>query len=428
MNAPQQAMIRDTSGQDSVIEGADRRRRKRRALLGAAAALLLLAIAWVVSQLSGVQRSVAAERLRLATVERGLFISEISAQGRVVAAVSPTLYAPALGTVTLKAGAGQRVRRGEVLAELVSPEVTNELQREDANLQGLRATLARERVEVQTSRLQNRQTVDLARVTVEGAERELKRAQDAHQLGVLPVMEVDRRFDELRTAQVRFAHAQEEARLRDASLDFQLQGRALEVDRQRLLVENLQRRVAELKVVAPVDGIIGTLNVAQRAAVAANAPLLTVVDLSALEIEIQVPESYADSLGLEMPAEVRLGSRVFPGRVTAISPEVNNNLVTGRVAFDGDVPPELRQNQRVSVRVLLDRRDDVVQVARGPFLDSGGGRYAYVLRDGIAVKTPIRAGAASAASVEILEGLQPGEQIVISGSDAFAEADSVRVR
>lgn len=422
-------MIRDTSGQDTVIEGAAGRRLKRRALIaGAAALLLLLAITWVVSQLAGVQRSVSAERLRLATVQRGGFISEISAQGRVVAAVSPTLYAPALGTVTLKVGAGQRVRRGEVLAQLVSPEITNELQREDANLQGLRATLAREKVEVQTARLQNRQTVDLARVTVEGAERELKRAQDAHRLGVLPIMEVDRRSDELRIAKVRFAHAQEEARLRDESLDFQLQSRALEVDRQRLLVENLQRRVGELNIVAPVDGIIGTLNVAQRAAVAANAPLMTVVDLSALEIEIQVPESYADSLGLEMPAEVRLGSKAFPGRVTAISPEVNNNLVTGRVAFDGDTPPELRQNQRVSVRVLLDRRDDVVQVTRGPFLDSGGGRYAYVLRDGIAVKTPIRAGAASAASVEILEGLQPGDQIVISGSDAFAEADSVRVR
>lgn len=422
-------MIRDTSGQDIALDTGSRQRWMRLGLrYGVPALLVLAALVWMATRLSGAQRSVEAERLRFASVTRGAFVSDVSAQGRVVAAVSPTLYAPALGTVTLKVNAGERVQKGQVLAELTSPEIENEYAREDANLQGSRADYAREEVEVRTTQLQNQQTVDLAKVTVEAAERELKRAQDAHQLGVLPVMEVDRRADELVTAKVKYHHAQQEARLRNDSLGLQLKTRALEVERQELLVQNYRRRVEELRIVAPVDGVVGTLNVTQRQAVAANAPLMTVVDLSALEVEIQVPETYADSLGIDMPAEVRLGSQVYPGRLTAISPEVNNNQVIGRVAFTGDAPRELRQNQRVSTRIVLDSRDNVLQLPRGSFLDTGGGRSAYVVRDGHALRTPITVGAVAIDRVEILSGLEPGDQVVTSGDQAFENAEIVLIR
>ncbi|EIT72041.1 MULTISPECIES: efflux RND transporter periplasmic adaptor subunit [Hydrocarboniphaga] len=416
-------LIPDTSSQDIAIAP---RSRKRFAIYAVAGLAVLGALAWLLMSLGGAQRSVAAERLRLATVTRGAFVSDLSAQGRVVAAVSPTLYAPALGTVALKVAAGERVKQNQLLAVLDSPEVTNEFERENANLQGLHATFDRERVDVETSRLQNRQAVELAKVSVESAERELKRAQDA--LGVLPKVEADRRADELRIAQVKYQHAQDEFKLKNQSLDFQLRTRKLEVDRQQLLVDNLQRRVDELNIVAPVDGVIGTLNVVQRQAIAANAPILTVVDLSKLEVEIQVPETYADSLGLDMPAEVTIGARTVRGHLTAISPEVNNNLVTGRVAFDDAVPPELRQNQRISTRIVLDNREGVVQLPRGSFIDAGGGRYAYVLRDGVAQRTPITLGAVAIDRVEVTSGLKPDDVVVISGDDAFDNAASVLVR
>lgn len=425
MNAPRYGLIRDTSSQDIAVERP--RRRWLPIAVGALAAVLALVWAWNFF-FSGASRSVSGERVRIAKVTRAPFVSDLSAQGRVVAAVSPTLYAPALGTVTLKVAAGETVSQGQLLATLDSPEVTNEHARENSNLQGLRAALAQQGIDVETTRLQNRQTVELAKVGVEGAERELKRAQDAHQLGVLPVMEVDRRADELRVAQVKYAHAIDENKLKNQSLDFQLQSRRLEVERQKLLVDNLERRVGELDVVAPVAGVIGTLNIAQRAAVAANSPLMTVVDLSRLEVDIQIPETYADSLGIGMPAEVRVGAKTVRGHLTAISPEVNNNIVTGRVAFDDAVPPELRQNQRISVRVVLDQRDGVLQLPRGSFVDSGGGRYAYVVRDGLATRTPITLGAAAVDRVEITAGLEPGDEVVVSGDDAFEGAASVLIR
>ena len=160
---------------------------------------------------------------------------------------------------------------------------------------------------------------------------------------------------------------------------------------------------------------------------AANAPLMTVVDLSRLEVELEMPESYAKDLGLGMTAEVRVGATNATGKVSAISPEVVGNQVLARVRFDGEQPPGLRQNQRLSARVLFEEKPDVVKVARGPFVEQHGGRHAYVVEDGIAVRRPIVLGATSVGEVEILEGLQPGERIVISGTDNFEDAERVAI-
>ena len=101
--------------------------------------------------------------------------------------------------------------------------------------------------------------------------------------------------------------------------------------------------------------------------------------------------------------------------------------VAARLRFAGTTPKELRQNQRLSVRVLLDHRENVLTVQRGSFVDESGGSYAYVVRDGIATKTPIRVGASSIDKVEILDGLKQGDRIVISGTDNFKNADRVAI-
>jgi HlyD family secretion protein len=153
--------------------------------------------------------------------------------------------------------------------------------------------------------------------------------------------------------------------------------------------------------------------------------LLSVIDLSALEVEVKVPESFARDLAIGMNGEISGNDNTWKGIVSAISPEVVNGEVAARVRFDGQTPKQLRQNQRLSVRILLDHRENVLTVQRGSFVDESGGSYAYVVRDGIATKTPMRAGESSIDKVEILDGLKEGDNIVISGTDNFKGAQRV---
>jgi HlyD family secretion protein len=285
----------------------------------------------------------------------------------------------------------------------------------------------RQAIDTRRQLVANQQASDLADVAIQAAERELRRANDSWKQKLISERDFEKARDDAAAARVNHKHAIETASLQKESLEFELRARRLERDGQRLVVQDLERRVGDLNIKSPADGVIGTLAVAERSSVALNAPLLTVVDLTAFEIEFLVPESYADDLALGMDAEVTYAARTYAAKVSAVSPEVRQGQVTGRLRFSGDIPQGMRQNQRVSARIVLESRDDVLKVARGPFLDSGGGRLAYIVHDDIAVRAKIQTGATSISEVEILEGLSPGDQIIVSNLGEFERVETVRL-
>jgi HlyD family secretion protein len=129
-----------------------------------------------------------------------------------------------------------------------------------------------------------------------------------------------------------------------------------------------------------------------------------------------------------MPAQITSNTVQYPAQVSAVSPEVVNGEVNARLRFaQGKQPPALRQNQRLSARIVLDTRRNVLMVERGSFLEQDGGRFAYVVDGSRAQRRPIQTGASSLGAVEIVSGLQPGEKIVVSGSDQFGDAERVTI-
>ncbi|HJW05167.1 MAG TPA: efflux RND transporter periplasmic adaptor subunit [Rhodanobacter sp.] len=421
-------MIRDTSAQDRLVEV--KPNRKRRLVLLGAGVLVLALLAWLapgVGRLFSASESVSSSRLAFATVERGPFVRDIAAEGKVVAAVSPTLYATSGGAVTLKVHAGDTVKVGQVLATIVSPELTNKLAQEQSNADAMEVEYRRAQIDARKQRSALQETYDNATIDQTTAERNLDRYQKAYAKGAVSNMDVDKAKDALDKAKIATAHAKANLGLDNDSLNFDIQSKKLAHERQLLLVKDLQRQVDDLNVKSPVDGQVGQLFIAERATVAKDAQLLSVIDLSALQVEMQVPESFARDLGIGMAGEISGNGHTWKGLVSAISPEVVNGQVAARLRFEGDTPKQLRQNQRLSVRVLLDKRDNVLTVQRGSFVDESGGSYAYLVKDGIAKKTPIRVGASSIDKVEILDGLKEGDRIVISGTDSFKGAATVAI-
>ena len=419
--------IKDTSAQDVRLAPIDPRR--KRLILGGVSIVVLAAV-WItiptVQRWANASVSVPVDRVRIATVHRGDLVRDVSVQGRVVAAVSPTLYASASGTITLDVEAGERVLEGQIVASVVSPELTNLLQQAESTFQQRQMELERQRIESRQLALEKRKAADLADVALVAAKREKRRADEADRLGVIPEIDFEKAGDDLRNAELAFKHAVADANLFDERLAFELRASAFDVGRQELLVADLRRQVDDLSIKSPVSGIVGDLLVDQKAAVNRDTPVMAVVDLSRFEVDAQIPESYADDLVIGMTAEVQVGGERFAGQLAAVSPEIVNNQVASRIRFKDATPGNLRQNQRLTVRVLLAEYNDVTMVQRGQFLDSGGGRIAYlVTEDGVAQKRQIETGARSLGAVEIVAGLQPGDTIVISNLDAFRSAETV---
>ena len=420
-------MIRDTSSQDAVISQAPPHQRKRRVLHGVGAIAILAASFMVVSKWTANERSVSGARLSIAEVTRGTLVRDAAVNGRVVAAVSPTLYSTAPSTVTLKVAAGDTVKRGQVLAVLDSPDLSDALKREQSSYQQLEAEVARQNILARKQKLLAQREADTAEIERLSAQRTLERYQAVANEGIIAKIDFQKAKDALASADIRAKHAGKAAALEGDDVGLALKTKVNELDRQRLSMANAQRRVDELSVRAPVDGFIGTLSVQDRSVVAANVALMTLVDLSRLEVELEVPESYVADMGLGMTAEIQIGGATAVGKLSALSPEVVKNQVLARVRFDGEQPKGLRQSQRVTARLLIEEKPNVVLVPRGPFVESEGGRFAYLVQDGMAVRTPITMGATSVTAVEILTGLRPGDKVVIAGTDTFANAARVSI-
>jgi HlyD family secretion protein len=419
--------MRGTEAQDAPLRAAEAFwTRQRLWLAGGAAAFLVLLFTWLIHGWLATGQVISRDRLRIAEVSRGHFVRDVAADGTVVAAVSPTLFAIAPGTVTYAVHPGDAVKKGQLLATLDSPELTNELQREQATLDSLDAALAHQQIEIRRQILTSKQQADLAEVTIKAAERELKRSEWAWDLHVIPERDYKRAIDDVSTAQLNFDHARETAGLERDSLALDLRTKRLERDRQALTVASLGQRVTELNVRSPVDGMVANLAQPEKTVVPANAALLTVVDLSAFEIEFQVAESYAGAIKPGMNAEITIGGRTVPGTVTAISPEVRQSQVTGRVKFNGGQPPGLRQNERTAVRIVLDERDQLLKFERGSFIDEAT-RAVYVVHGGRAVRVPVTLGAASVAEIEVLSGLAAGDGVVISDMRDANQAPEVTI-
>ena len=420
--------IRGTGDQDVVIEKS--RVRRWRPYLIAAAILLVVAVVTIpaLSQWMGTDRSATRAQLRFSTVERATFVRDVAAQGVVVAAIAPTLYASSAGSVTLHVNAGDSVSAGDLIATIDSPELDNELERERATLDSLETNLQRQTIDNRMRLLEGRQKVDLARVELTAAERELRRAEQSWEHQVISLQDFEKARDDVERTRIELDHAEQETALNEEMLEFELQTLRLERDRQRLSVSNLERRVDELNLKAPVDGIVGNLAVDRRAVVAANAEIATVVDLSALEIELSVSDSYADDLVVGTDVSIKFGGNQHAGTLVSVSPEIENATVSGRVRFKDQQPPGLRQNQRVSARILLETKPNTLVVESGPFYDTGAGRLIYRVNGDIAERVPIVTGSRSVSQVEILQGLDAGDQVIISEIDRFRGAERVLLR
>jgi len=419
--------IRDTSSMDREIT---RRRRPRPIwVAAAAAAVLLLILAWpVVQRLTSADRSVARERLRFGRAVVGDLEHTVAVEGRVVAASRPTLFSPADGIVSVRVAEGQQVATGDVLAVVESPELENRLGQERSTAQALASEHSRLELEARQKGLENQQSVKLAEVQKAAAGRLVERNQRLHELGLINQIDLETAHDDLTIAALELEQARQRLELERDMRRFEVSDAAYRLNRQRLIVDELARRVQDLKVVAPFAGQVAALAVEDRDAVLRGQALLGVVDLSDLEVEVGIPENAADQVAPGVAAAMTIDGVERQGRLTRVAPEVRSGQVIGRVAFEGGVPPGLRQNQRVATRLLLDRREHVLKVPRGPFLESGGGHWVYVVKDGLARRRQIQVGAVSVSEVEIVAGLDEGDEIVLSDMSRFDDAGTVLIR
>lgn len=415
-------MIKDTSATDIEVSTGKSNKHNWIALAILGLVVVLAANAFLRDSDAG--RSIDRGAVQLGVLEVGDLVRDVLSSGHIVAANAPQLYSPEQGFVNLKVKAGDAVAKGQLLATVDSPELQNELKQQRSEMERLQGELARQELDARRQTLQLNKSVDLAQVDLQAAEREERRAQASIVNNLISQIDLEKAVDDLARAKLTYKHAKEEVAIAKDTLAFELGSARSTIARQALVVEELDRKISELSIVATVDGVVGNLLTQQRSLLSKNQALMTLVDLSAYEAELNVAESYANELSLGMDVEVTFAGKTLIGKLSGISPEVTNREVTTRVRFDQKDIKGIRQNQQVTARILLENKSKVLKVRRGSFVQAGG-FVAYKVEGNIATKVPIQIGATSMREIEILSGLDANDQIIISNYEEFISEDSI---
>ena len=263
------------------------------------------------------------------------------------------------------------------------------------------------------------QKAELAKVSLAAAEREARRAEVSIKRDLISQIDYEKAQDDLAKAKLTAHHAEQEANLTQDTLAFEVKNKELQLKAVSQELAELQRKVDELNVTSMVDGIVGNWLVEQKAKIASNQSLMMIVDLSAYEAELQVPETFADEIGIGMPVEISMSGSELQGSIASISPEVINNQVTARVRINDAGDINLRQNQRISARIILEQKQNVLMVRRGQFYQSGAGKLAYRVDENIAKRISVISGATSMTHIEMIEGVKEGDTLVVSDLEVF---------
>ena len=419
-------MIEGTSGQDEVIANPKKVALKKILL----SISLLCALSYVtfptLSQWYSSIPNIDRKSIKIDTIIQGDLIRDVVVSGKAVAANAPQLYSTEIGKITLLAKPGEAVALNQIVARLMSPELDALIKQQQSTLEQLSINANRGALADKEAQLDLESNMNAAQSKLNVAKREFQRAEISYGKQIISEVDWLKSQDAVMDAKRLFEHAQKRVLFSIERLQFEKQHRDFLVQKEKLILEELSRRYDELAIKAPVKGVVGNWLVAQKNTIAANTAIMTIVDLSEYEAELNVPEFYADDLGTGLAVSMKISGISVRGEIIAISPEVKANQVTVRAKMKNTQKIQLRQNQRINARIEFEKKENVLMVKRGAFMGSLGGKFIFKLsEDNYADKTAITTGATSVEYIEITSGIEVGEQVITSDYADFNKAEQI---
>ena len=399
---------------------------RRKNLPYALGGLFAVLVGWGLLHESASTLRIDAGLLRIATVERGQFNDYMRLSGTVQPITTVQLSPLEAGVVErIVAEEGSSVHRGDVILELSNNALSMQILQSEADLAEKQNILRNTLISMEQERLALRQEklqLDLEaarkRRTYEQnetlwrenllAREEYLQAKEDYELAVARrrlVLERQRQDSLYRTSQV----AQMEESLRSMQLNMQL----------------IRQRVDNLKVKAPIDGEVGLLDAVLGQSIAQGTNLGQINDLSAYKVQAQIDEHYIDRVTTGLGASFERQENRFEMLLRKVYPEVRNGQFKADFVFAGAVPENIRSGQTYYLNLELGQPAEAVLIPRGSFYQHTGGRWIFVLDAAgeRAYRREIRIGRQNPQYYEVLEGLQPGEQVITSAYDQYGESE-----
>ena len=389
-------------------------------------ALVVVFVLWLVFRDNSSTLRVNGDTLSYGNVTRGEFNDYIRVTGQ-VQPMTTIQISPLEGGVVqeIVTEEGSRVKKGDVILVLSNEGLDLQILNSEAELAEKENLLRNTMISMEQQKLSVYQEMLQLRIEVRRSKRAYESAKELYAEKLISREEWLKAEEDYMLAADRLGLV--ETRAKQDSLYRAVEIRQMEesLDNMRLNMSMIRKRKDNLTIKAPIDGELGLLDVVLGQSIAAGTKVGQINNLDSYKIEAQVDEHYIDRVVAGLQAQFERQDELYSTVIRKVYPEVRDGKFKTDFKFDGEQPSNIRTGQTYYLNLQLGQPEEALLIPRGTFYQKTGGRWIYVLSpDGSqAVKREIRIGRQNPQYYEVLEGLEPGERVVVSGYDNFGEND-----
>ncbi len=410
-----------------------KRKKLRRQWVAAGCAVLVLgAAAFFVTRLKPAAPEVERATVWTDTVKRGPMLRQVRGPGTLVPREDKIRLIPAETEATLvriRVLPGAKVEPNTILMDLVDPTLQQELLDAQLQLKGAQADYINTRAKVESDLMDQKAAAATVGADHNQAQLQAKTDKSLYDLGVISGLAYSAskgKADELVT---RNDLEKQRLTLNEKAIETQLSVQQTKVDQARALLGLKQKQLDALSVRAGISGVLVELAHQVGEHVTAGTTLAKVVQPDQLKASLKIAETQARDIQIGQPAEIDTHNGVIDGKVTRIDPAVLNGTVTVDVELAGALPQGARPDLSVDGTIDLDRMTDVLYVGRPAFGNENSTISLFKLSADAktAVRVPVKVGRASVNSIQIIEGLQAGDTVILSDMSRWDSTDRIRL-
>lgn len=367
-------------------------------------------------------------KLSIAEVVEGKFDDYITINGNV--APIATIYMDAYegGRVTEKLiEEGATVKKGDIILVLENRSLYEQILASESNLALKQNDLRSTKLAFDSRQVEGKKSLATASTNLQRFKRNYEQNKALYEEELISREEylIAKEDYELSEEQYEIVKLQTEQdkELRETSLT----GLDTDLERMKKTLSMVYERLDHLNVRAPADGQLGFLDAEIGQSIAQGERIGQINVLTDYKIEADIDEHYIDRVQRDLRAELERNNNDFNLRLRKVYPEVRSGKFKVDLVFTSDKPENIRTGQSYNIKLQLGESSDAILLPKGSFFQSTGGQWVFVVNtDGDeAIKRNIRIGKQNARYYEVLEGLEPGEQVITSNYDNFGEADRI---
>ena len=369
------------------------------------------------------------------TVQFGTMIRQVRGPGTLVPEQMRWITAVTAGRIEqIMALPGAEVGEGEVIMRMSNPDVDMQLLQAQQQLSQARASLAQLRTTLETQELTQRGTVATVRTQYLDARRNYETTQRLFDEppDLVARADLDRSKEQMDELELRLQMEEDRLGVMERTSGDQLAAQEEQIDRLNDLVRFNRDRLESMQVDVPVGGVLAALDIPLQEGqwVQSGQNLSRVVVPGRLKAEIRITQTQAQDIVIGQTALIDTRTDTIQGTVTRIDPAVRNGTVTIDVTLPPDLPPSARPDLSVDGNVIIERLDDVTYVGRPTFGQANQRVSIFKLtEDGdFADRVTIQLGASSVNDMQVLEGLEQGDVVILSDMSRWDGFDRVKIR